>query len=88
VYNVSAGRLSLSAVASGRVWMEVVSGTGPFGSVLWEGILNQGQTQTITNGAPVWVRIGAASNVAVTVNGGVVLLPPAPTTYNLTFSQA
>jgi Domain of unknown function (DUF4115) len=88
VYNVRASQLSLSAVASGRVWMEIVSGTGPFGPVLWQGILNPGQTQTITNSAPVWVRIGAASNVAVTVNGGGVLLPQSPTTYNLTFSHA
>jgi hypothetical protein len=88
VYNLSASRVSLSAVASGRVWMEVVSGTGPYGQVLWQGILTQGQTQTITNDAPVWVRIGAAANVTVSVNGGGVLLPQAPTTYNLTFSQA
>jgi hypothetical protein len=88
VYNLSASRVSLSAVASGRVWMEVVSGTGPFGQVLWQGILTPGQSQTITNDAPVWVRIGAASNVTVSVNGGGVLLPQAPTTYNLTFSQA
>jgi hypothetical protein len=88
VYNLKASRVSLSAVANGRVWMEVVSGTGPFGQVLWQGILTQGQSQTITNSAPVWVRIGAASNVTVSVNGGGVLLPQAPTTYNLTFSQA
>src|SRR5438270_687927 len=50
--------------------------------------ITQGQSQTITNDAPVWVRIGAASNVTVSVNGGGVLLPQAPTTYNLTFSQA
>jgi hypothetical protein len=88
VYSLSTSRVSLSAVASGRVWMEVVSGTGPFGQVLWQGILTPGQSQTITNAAPVWVRIGAASNVTVSVNGGGVLLPQAPTTYNLTFSQA
>ncbi len=88
VYNLNAGRVSLSAVASGRVWIEVVSGTGPYGQVLWQGILTDGQSQQVTNDAPVWVRIGAASNVAVTVNGGGVVLPQSPTTYNLTFSQA
>ena len=88
VYNVASGRVALSAVASGRVWLEVVAGTGPFGQVLWQGVLSQGQNQTITNDAPVWIRIGASSNVSVTVNGSGVLLPQAPNTYNLTFSHA
>ena len=88
VYNVASGRVALSAVARGRVWLEIVAGTGPFGQVLWQGVLSQGQNQTITNDAPVWIRIGASSNVAVTVNGSGVLLPQAPNTYNLTFSHA
>jgi hypothetical protein len=86
VYNVNASRLVVSAVANGRVWLEVVAGTGPFGPALWQGILTEGQSQTITNNAPVWIRVGAASNVALTVNGSGVLLPPTPSTYNLTFS--
>jgi hypothetical protein len=87
VYNVNSSRLAVSAVASGRVWLEVIAGSGPYGPVLWQGVLSDGQTQTITNSAPVWMRIGASSNVTVSVNGGGVLLPQSPTTYNLTFSQ-
>jgi hypothetical protein len=87
LYNVNSSKLVVSAVASGRVWLEVVAGTGPSGPVVWQGILSSGQTQTITNDAPVWIRIGAASNVTVSVNGSGVLLPQAPTTYNLAFSQ-
>jgi hypothetical protein len=87
LYNVNSSNVVVSAVASGRVWLEVVAGTGPYGSVVWQGILTSGQTQTITNNAPVWIRIGAASNVTLSVNGGGVQLPQAPTTYNLTFSQ-
>jgi hypothetical protein len=87
VYNVSSSNLVVSAVASGRVWVEAVAGTGPSDPVLWQGILTNGQTQTVTNNAPVWIRIGAASNVSVSINGAGVLLPQAPTTYNLTFSQ-
>ncbi|HEX6475993.1 MAG TPA: DUF4115 domain-containing protein [Acidimicrobiales bacterium] len=87
LYSVNSSSVAVSAVASGRVWMEVVAGTGPSGSVVWQGILTDGQTQTITNNAPVWIRIGAASNVNVTVNGAGVLLPQAPEAYNLAFSQ-
>ncbi len=87
VYNVNSSKLVVSAVASGHVWMEVVAGTGPSNPVLWQGVLSDGQSQTVNNDAPVWIRIGAASNVRVSVNGGGVLLPQAPTTYNLTFSQ-
>ncbi len=88
VWNVNANRLSLSAVASGRVWLEIVASAGPSGPVLWQGVLTSGQSQTITNDAPVWIRIGASSNVTVTVNGHGVLLPQAPNTYNLTFQHA
>jgi hypothetical protein len=87
VYNVNSSQLAVSAVANGRVWLEVIAGSGPSGQVLWQGVLSDGQTQTITNSAPVWMRIGASSNVTVSVNGGGVLLPQSPTTYNLTFSQ-
>ena len=87
VYNVNSSKLVVSAAANGRVWLEVVAGTGPSGPVLWQGILTDGQSQTITNDAPVWIRIGASSNVSVNVNGSGVLLPQSPTTYNLTFSQ-
>ncbi|TMM19675.1 MAG: DUF4115 domain-containing protein [Actinobacteria bacterium] len=88
VWNVNANRLSVSAVATGRVWLEIVASSGPSGPVLWQGVLTSGQSQTITNDAPVWMRIGASSNVTVTVNGKGVLLPQAPNTYNLTFQHA
>ncbi|HWC38390.1 MAG TPA: RodZ domain-containing protein [Acidimicrobiales bacterium] len=86
-YNVNTSRLSVSAVATGRVWLEVVAGTGPNGPVLFQGILNDGQTQTFTNNAPVWMRIGASSNVNVTVNGNAVQLPQNPNTFNLAFTH-
>ena len=88
MWNVNANRLSVSAVATGRVWLEIVASSGPSGPVLWQGVLTSGQSQTITNDAPVWMRIGASSNVTVTVNGKGVLLPQAPNTYNLTFQHA
>jgi hypothetical protein len=86
-YNVNTSRLSVSAVATGRVWLEVVAGSNAFGPVLFQGILTNGQTQTITNNAPIWMRIGASSNVNVTVNGTSVVLPQAPNTFNLAFTH-
>jgi hypothetical protein len=77
----------VSAVATGRVWLEVVAGSNAFGPVLFQGILTNGQTQTITNNAPIWMRIGASSNVNVTVNGTSVVLPQAPNTFNLAFTH-
>jgi hypothetical protein len=87
VYNVTSNHLALSAVASGRVWLEVVAGAGPSGQVIFQGILTNGQSQQITNDAPVWIRIGAPGNVAMTVNGAGVLLPSTTSEpYNLTLS--
>jgi pyruvate/2-oxoglutarate dehydrogenase complex dihydrolipoamide acyltransferase (E2) component len=87
VYNVTSNHLALSAVASGRVWLEVVAGAGPSGQVIFQGILTNGQSQQITNDAPVWIRIGAPGNVAMTVNGAGVLLPSQTSEpYNLTLS--
>jgi hypothetical protein len=87
-YNVNTGRLSVSAVATGRVWLEFVAGNTANGPVLFQGTLTSGQSQTIANNAPVWVRIGASSNVNVTVNGSAVQLPQAPNnTFNLAFTH-
>jgi hypothetical protein len=87
VYNVTSNHLALSAVASGRVWLEVVAGAGPSGQVIFQGILTNGQTQQITYDAPVWIRIGAPGNVAMTVNGAGVLLPSTTLQpYNVTLS--
>jgi hypothetical protein len=86
-YNVNTSRLSVSTVATGRVWLEVVAATNPNGPVLFQGILTDGQTQTFTNNAPIWMRIGASSNVNVTVNGNAVQLPQTPNTFNLAFTH-
>jgi hypothetical protein len=86
-FNVNSSRLTVSAAATGRVWLQVVAGTNAFGPVLFQGILTDGQTQTITNDAPVWMRIGASSNVNVKVNGAGVLLPQVPNTFNLAFTH-
>jgi cytoskeletal protein RodZ len=87
-FNVNTSRLTVSAAATGRVWLQVVAGNNAFGPVLFQGILTDGQTQTITNDAPVWMRIGASSNVNVKVNGAGVLLPQTPNTFNLAFTHS
>jgi hypothetical protein len=54
--------------------------------VLWQGFLTDGQSQTITTDGPIWLRIGDVPNVAVSVNGARVSIPPGTGVYNLTFS--
>jgi cytoskeletal protein RodZ len=44
------------------------------GPVLYEGTLAAGNSETFT-GATLWVRFGAASNVAATLNGHALSLP-------------
>lgn len=52
----------------GRVWLDVRSG-GPQGAVLYEGVLEQGQTLPLTLSQRIWIRVGAPSNLDVLVGG-------------------
>jgi hypothetical protein len=58
--------LTLTA-ARGDCWLSVRAGT-PDGKVLYEGTLVSGRTIQLA-GARLWVRMGAAANLDLTLNG-------------------
>jgi cytoskeletal protein RodZ len=64
-------RLTLSATAD--TWLEVRTGTAE-GRVLYSGILAQGRARRF-EGARLWARFGAASNLAARLNGNPLHLP-------------
>ena len=65
-------RLKLSATAD--TWVEVRSGSAG-GNVLYSGILTQGSMKRFHD-KRVWVRFGAAANLAARLNGRPLHLPP------------
>lgn len=59
---------------SGRCWTQVNAGQN--GPQLWVETPVSGETRSIpSNGGPVWIRVGDAANVSLTVNGVTVPTP-------------
>ncbi len=53
--------------ARGDCWLEIHAASAQ-GDVLYEGVLTRGDARTFT-GKKLWVRLGAAQNLDVTLNG-------------------
>jgi cytoskeletal protein RodZ len=68
----AAARMVITATR-GDCWLEAREGSAA-GKVLSEGILEQGQSVSL-KGRLIWLRLGAAANVDVTVNGKPRPLP-------------
>lgn len=60
--------------ATGPCWVEATAAST--GNVVWTGTLASGQTRSIPATGSLFVRLGAADDVTVTLNGEQVLLPP------------
>jgi len=74
--------------ARGRSWLLVRAG-GPHGAVLYEGILEQGQTKSFQLRPRLWVRMGRPSALDVTLAGkDVGGLPSSPSNLLLTRAGA
>ena len=69
-------RLVLRA-ARGDCWLSIRVGT-PDGAVVYEGVLTAGRTLRV-QGTRLWVRLGAAANLDVALNGKPVTTPAAGT---------
>jgi hypothetical protein len=72
----SKARLALTA-ARGDCWLSVRA-DAPDGKVLYEGTLASGRTIRL-EGARLWVRLGAAANLELTLNGKRIAALPAGT---------
>jgi cytoskeletal protein RodZ len=74
---------SISAV-DGRCWLLVRSG-GPNGAVLFEGVLEQGQSKRFRLQPRIWVRMGVPNALRITLAGKPVTgLPSTPSNLLLT----
>jgi cytoskeleton protein RodZ len=76
------------SAARGRSWLLVRAG-GPSGTVLYEGILEQGQTKRFQLRPRLWVRMGRPSALDITLAGKTVDgLPESPSNLLLTRTGA
>ncbi len=59
--------------ATGLCWVDATAAST--GNVVWTGTLQTGQSQSIPATGSLIVRLGAANDVTVTMNGEPVVLP-------------
>jgi hypothetical protein len=67
------GSYTLGLNATGPCWIQAT--TVSTGQVLWTGTLEAGQTQSVPATGSVLLRLGAAHDVLVTLNGEQVFFP-------------
>jgi hypothetical protein len=64
---LAAGSTLVVTAARGNCWLEIHASSSQ-GDVLYEGVLTRGDARTFT-GKKLWIRLGAAQNLDVTLNG-------------------
>jgi hypothetical protein len=83
-YAAPATGYTVALQATGPCWVEASDTLT--GHVVWTGTLAPGQTQSIPATGSLIVRLGAADDVTVTLDGQQVLLPPGfQSPFNMTF---
>ncbi|HXQ43964.1 MAG TPA: RodZ domain-containing protein [Acidimicrobiales bacterium] len=72
-YGTPSTTYSVGLQATGPCWVEATEAST--GRVVWTGTLASGQTQAIPATGNLLVRLGAANDVSITLNGEQVILP-------------
>jgi hypothetical protein len=72
-YSAPSNTYTVGLQATGPCWVEATETST--GNVVWTGTLASGQTQSIPATGSIVLRLGAANDVSVTLNGEQVLLP-------------
>jgi len=84
-YSAPTTGYTIGLAANGLCWVEATETST--GTVVWTGTLQTGQTKAIAASGNLVVRLGAANDVAVTLNGVPVVLPPGfASPFDMTFS--
>jgi hypothetical protein len=73
-YGAPAATFTVALQATGPCWVEATQTST--GAVVWTGTLVSGQTHSIPGTGSLFLRLGAANDITVTLNGEKVLLPP------------
>jgi hypothetical protein len=84
-YIAPAKAYTVTITASGLCWIEATATAT--GSVVWTGTLQSGQSKAIAATGNLRLRLGAANDVAVTLNGKPVVMPAGfASPFDMTFS--
>jgi len=86
-YAAPGSTYTLDVAASGPCWILATESTT--GQVLWTGTMQAGESRSIPGSGSVFVRLGAAFSVVLTLNGVPVSLPVGHgSPFNVTFQPA
>ena len=72
-YAAPAGAFTVAVDAAGLCWVDATDATS--GAVVWTGTMTAGQHRPLPGTGPMDLRLGAASDVSVTLDGRPVRLP-------------
>jgi hypothetical protein len=73
-YGVPSTSYTVGIQATGLCWVEATQASN--GNVVWTATLTPGQSHTIPASGNLILRLGAANDVSVTMNGEPVAFPP------------
>jgi hypothetical protein len=72
-YPAPSGSYTVALRATGLCWVEATDSST--GAIVWTGTLLTGQTRSIPATENLTLRLGAADNVLVTLNGQSIVMP-------------
>jgi hypothetical protein len=86
-YRAPSSSYTVSLEATGLCWVDATEASS--GTVVWTGTLQTGQTRAIPASGSLIVRLGAANDVNVTLNGEKVDFPTGfVSPFNMSFEVA
>ena len=85
-FTVPAGNNTYVLSVSAPCWVEY--STTPYGTILWDAVIQPGSNKTITAAGPIWMRAGNSTALHITVNSTSVAITTPSGPFNYTFTPA
>ncbi len=85
-YSIPSSSFTLAVSATGPCWVEAKP-SATSAQTVYEGILQAGATHTFSASGSLWLRVGYATHIQVSLDGTPVQMPSVgPSPFNLTFA--
>ena len=83
-FAVPAGTSTYVLSVTAPCWVEYA--TTPYGTILWDAVIQPGSTKTITTAGPIWMRAGNSTALHIAINSVNVAVSTPSGPFNYTFS--